>query len=61
MPKYSYKCVIDSCKNHDQKFEVRQRITEEPLKECPLCGGAVFRVIGKTSYIGCDGFHGRKQ
>lgn len=39
MPIYEYKCV--NC----GVFEVMQRITEDPLKTCPKCGGAVSRLI----------------
>jgi putative FmdB family regulatory protein len=37
---YTYRC--DDC---GQTFEARQRITEDPLTECPACGGAVRRLI----------------
>ena len=40
MPTYQYKC-------HDcgHLFEEFQSITEEPLTECPECGGKVARLI----------------
>ena len=37
---YTYRC--DECK---RTFEVRQRITDEPLTDCPECGGHVQRLI----------------
>ncbi|HUT99668.1 MAG TPA: zinc ribbon domain-containing protein [bacterium] len=37
---YAYRC--DAC---GHRFEVRQRMTAEPLRECPECGGEVRRVI----------------
>ncbi|HHY35979.1 MAG TPA: zinc ribbon domain-containing protein [Firmicutes bacterium] len=40
MPIYEYKC--GKC----GVFEVMQKITDEPLKTCPKCGGTVSRVIG---------------
>jgi putative FmdB family regulatory protein len=40
MPIYEYKC--HQC---GQKFEVRQRISEEPLKVHAECGGEVEQVI----------------
>lgn len=40
MPIYEYKC--HQC---GQKFEVRQRISEEPLKTHENCGGEVERLI----------------
>lgn len=41
MPTYSYKC--DKCGIVFEKF---QGISEEPLKVCEECGGAVHRLIG---------------
>jgi putative FmdB family regulatory protein len=40
MPIYEYKC--HQC---GQKFEVRQRISEDPLKTHESCGGEVERLI----------------
>jgi putative FmdB family regulatory protein len=37
---YAYRC--DAC---GHTFETRQRITDEPLRECPACGGPVRRLI----------------
>jgi len=36
MPIYEYKC-----KNCDNHFEIMQKISEEPLKECEKCGGTL--------------------
>jgi putative FmdB family regulatory protein len=44
MPTYDYKCL--DCGN---TFEHFQRITEEPLSECPVCSGHVKRLIGAGS------------
>lgn len=41
MPTYEYKCL--EC---GHLFELFQRITEEPVKECPKCKGNVKRLIG---------------
>ena len=41
MPTYEYKCV--SC---GIKFEEFQKMTDDPLTECPKCGGEVKRLIG---------------
>ena len=46
MPIYEYEC-----KNCGFKFEVWQKITEEPLKTCKKCGGEVRRLISNTSFI----------
>jgi putative FmdB family regulatory protein len=40
MPTYEYEC--EKC--HHQ-FEQVQKITEEPVKVCPICGGKVKRLI----------------
>jgi putative FmdB family regulatory protein len=40
MPTYEYKC--NKC---EEVFEVFQRITASPLKECPVCGGELRRLI----------------
>jgi len=40
MPTYEYEC--EKC--HHQ-FEQLQKITDEPVKVCPICGGKVKRLI----------------
>ena len=40
MPTYEYKCL--ECGN---LFEEFQKMTDEPLKICPKCGGHVKRLI----------------
>ena len=47
MPTYEYKC-----KSCGHIFEAFQSVSEEPLHECPRCGGELFRVIhGGTGLI----------
>ncbi len=41
MPTYDYKC--NEC---GYSFEVFQKMSAEPLKLCPKCGGEVKRLIG---------------
>jgi putative FmdB family regulatory protein len=41
MPTYSYECTI--C---DHKFDEFQKMTDEPLTECPKCNGEIIRLIG---------------
>lgn len=41
MPTYDYKCLV--C-GYD--FEVFQKMTDDPLNECPECSGEVKRLIG---------------
>ncbi len=44
MPTYDYKCL--DCGHLFEKF---QRITEEPITNCPKCNGHVKRLIGAGS------------
>ncbi|MGQ9615308.1 MAG: FmdB family zinc ribbon protein [Spirochaetota bacterium] len=40
MPTYEYRC--NEC---EELFEFFQKITDEPLKTCPACGGELVRLI----------------
>ncbi|MFN3648306.1 MAG: FmdB family zinc ribbon protein [Armatimonadota bacterium] len=40
MPTYVY-----ACKGCEERTELQQRISDEPLKECPKCGDSVRRVL----------------
>ena len=54
MPKYAYRC--ESC---GHEFTATQKMMEEPLKECEVCKGPVYRLISGgvgISFKG-DGFH----
>ncbi|NLG85550.1 MAG: hypothetical protein GX493_13345 [Firmicutes bacterium] len=53
MPTYEYEC--SKC----GRFEVFQRISEDPLSACPTCGGSVKRLIGGSAGIifKGSGFH----
>lgn len=48
MPTYEYEC--SACR---KTFEVLQRIREEPLDACQLCGtkGTVRRLISKSMFV----------
>ncbi len=46
MPIYEYKCTVCG-----HRFEKLQSISEEPVKTCPVCGGAVKKLISNTSFI----------
>ncbi len=46
MPTYEYRC--SKCK---KDFEVSQKITDDPLSDCPHCGGSVERLIAATNFI----------
>lgn len=40
MPTYEYEC--EECHHQFEKF---QRMTDEPVKTCPVCGGRVKKLI----------------
>src|SRR5262245_4323941 len=46
VPTYDYRC--DQC---ERTFEVRQRISEDPLTTCERCGGAVHRLLAPAPFI----------
>ncbi len=46
MPIYEYECT--SCNERREYF---QRFSDEPVKECPACGGTMKRLISNSSFI----------
>ena len=46
MPTYKYRC--NKC---GHEFEARQRMSDKPLSECPVCGGGVRRVVGSVGIV----------
>jgi len=46
MPVYEYKCI--KC---GEQFEVTQKITDDPLTDCNICGGELRRLITNTSFV----------
>jgi len=61
MPTYDYRC--DDC---GKSFERFQKMSDEPLKQCPECGGHVKRLVGggsgiifKGSGFYCTDYHGK--
>ena len=46
MPLYTYRC-----NDHDHEFQVRQRMMDDPLTECPVCGGPVRRIISLVGVV----------
>lgn len=46
MPTYEYECT--TC---GTQFEREQKITEDPIKECPECGNSVKRVISSGNFV----------
>jgi len=48
MPIYEYKATGKThCNLCKDKFEVRQRMNDEPLKSCPECGLEVSRLFSR--------------
>jgi putative FmdB family regulatory protein len=46
MPLYTYRCY--DC---DHIFETRQRMSDDPLSDCPVCPGEVRRVINSVGVV----------
>ncbi len=46
MPIYEYEC--ENCR---QRFEVWQKITDEPLTTCEHCNGKLRKLISQSSFI----------
>ena len=46
MPTYAYKC-----RNCEYQFEQRQRMSDAPLKECPVCQGNVRRIVSSVGIV----------
>ncbi len=46
MPIYEYKCL--EC---EEEFEVIQKMSDDPLKECASCGGELKKLITNTSFV----------
>lgn len=46
MPTYEYEC-----KECGLRFERFQKMSDQPLRKCPECGGIVRRLIGAGSGI----------
>jgi putative FmdB family regulatory protein len=46
MPTYQYQC--DDCGNGFEQF---QKFSDDPLIECPTCGGTIRRVIGNVGVV----------
>lgn len=46
MPIYEYEC-LECHKIH----EIMQKFNEEPLKNCPICGGEVKKLVSLSSFV----------
>jgi len=51
MPIYEYQAreEIKGCQHCQKKFEVFQKITDQPVETCPECGAPVSRQISSCS------------
>ncbi len=45
MPIYEYKCT--RCKNH---FEAMQKFSDDPISNCPVCGGPAKKQISRSAF-----------
>ena len=45
MPVYEYEC-----KECDKVFEVQQRMSDDPLTNCPECDGPVRKLVSMSSF-----------
>ena len=43
MPVYEYQC--NAC---EDRFELRRKFSDDPVSECPKCGGEVTKLISNT-------------
>ncbi|MBF0318335.1 MAG: hypothetical protein HQL01_00825 [Nitrospirae bacterium] len=46
MPIYEYKC--NACEN---VLEITQKITDDPITECPKCAGQLKKLVSATSFV----------
>lgn len=46
MPLYTYRCT-----ENDHEFQARQRMLDDPLTECPICGGPVRRIVSSVGVV----------
>ena len=46
MPTYQYRC-----RNCNHEFEVKQRMSDDPLTACPVCEGSIRRVVSPVSVV----------
>lgn len=45
MPVYEYECP--AC---EKVHEVQQRMADDPLQDCPECGGPVKKIMSRSSF-----------
>jgi putative FmdB family regulatory protein len=53
MPTYIYRC--QDC---ERELQVQQKMSDNPLRICPTCGGVLRRLIQPVNWIPrCSGFY----
>jgi putative FmdB family regulatory protein len=60
MPIYEYAAVDKGCAYCAARFELLQKLRDDPLTRCPECGAAVIRVISAPS-VAVGGAHLLKE
>ena len=60
MPIYEYAAVDKGCACCESRFELLQKLRDQPLTQCPECGAAVVRVISAPS-VAVGGAHLLKE
>ncbi|MEP7042248.1 MAG: zinc ribbon domain-containing protein [Dokdonella sp.] len=56
MPIYEYVAsVASACATCGAGFELLQKLTDAPLTVCPVCGGAVHRVLSAPQVVAGQG------
>lgn len=60
MPIYEYAAIDQGCAYCEARFELLQKLRDEPLTQCPECGAAVVRVISAPS-VAVGGAHLLKE
>jgi len=54
MPVYEYQC--NAC---NDRFELRRKFSDDPVSECPKCGGEVTKLISTAAFsLKGGGWHG---
>ena len=60
MPIYEYAAIDKGCPHCEARFDVLQKMADDPLSQCPQCGAAVQRVISVPS-VAVGGSHLLKE
>jgi putative FmdB family regulatory protein len=50
MPIYEYAAVDKGCPHCEDHFDVRQKLADAELTQCPSCGASIRRVISAPAF-----------